>query len=81
MAVYQNNLYLFGGIDTNREFQNTLHIFDASIPIWEKITPSSTIAPLGRAECAMLKTREGIVILGGLSLNGKLGDIWLYNVI
>ena len=81
MVGYENNLYLFGGINTKGEFLNTLHKFNVDIQIWEKITPSSVFAPLGRAEFAMFKHSEGILIAGGLSLNGRLGDMWLYNII
>ena len=81
MVDYEGNLYLFGGINTKGEFLNTLHIFYLDIPIWEKITPSSEFAPLERSGMAMFKHSEGILITGGLSLNGRLGDMWLYNII
>ena len=81
MVGYENNLYLFGGINNKGEFLNTLHVFNVDIPIWEKITPSSESAPMGRSEFAMFKNNDGILIMGGLSLAGRLGDMWLFDII
>ena len=81
MVVYENDLYLFGGIDSNREFESTIHKFNVNINYWEKITPSSVWQPLGRYVFAMFTSSHGIWISGGLSLNGKLGDIWLFNIV
>ena len=76
MVDYENNLYLFGGINIKGEFLDTLHIFNVDIQIWEKITPSSMFGPLGRSEFAIFINSEVILIMGGLSLNGRLGDMW-----
>ena len=81
MVVFENDLYIFGGIDANRVYLSTIHIYHVTSNAWEKITPSSNQVPYGRSLFAMFKSSKGIWINGGLSMNGKLGDMWFYNKI
>ena len=72
-------VYLFGGRTSGVAFANDLWRYDPYAGTWQQMTPPT--APSGRRDTAMayLPGQGGIVMFGGLTTLGVVGDTWIYD--
>jgi N-acetylneuraminic acid mutarotase len=70
MAITQNKIFTFGGLDTTQVIRDSFHEFDLTKKVWEKRDPVNGIKPLPRTTFSMFSTESKVIIHGGLGSNG-----------
>ncbi|CEP17636.1 hypothetical protein [Parasitella parasitica] len=78
-TIYENKLYIFGGTDGQRLF-NDIWSFDLYTQLWLKIEADGYL-PTGRESCASAMADDVIYIIGGKSENGiELNDLCAFKI-
>jgi hypothetical protein len=86
-AVVNGKMYLFsgrGGIDMAPiEEQGTVWCYDPASSSWTKIMPTDTSAacpPARSYHCSTTDGKETFFLHAGCPANGRLSDLWMFNV-
>ncbi|KAI9264745.1 hypothetical protein BY458DRAFT_513843 [Sporodiniella umbellata] len=78
-VVYNNRLYIFGGVDANRLY-NDVWYFDLTSQVWNQVKAVGYIPP-PRESCAAALVNDTIYIFGGRGPNGViLGDLYAFRL-
>lgn len=80
MVAYDEKLYIFGGIDKEGNYLMNIETLDLNAKTWKPLTIKSTLSPTPRSEFAYTRIGEILVIFGGKSNAGYLGDMHYYNL-
>lgn len=77
---FDSKLYIYGGISVNK-FSDLLE-FDLITNKWAEIHPASVLKPGPRSSpfLTRLISQRKILLLGGITSNGPISDIWLYDI-
>ncbi|GFN75671.1 kelch-like protein 41 [Plakobranchus ocellatus] len=75
-AVFRNTVFLFGGVDADGQYLNTVLQYHFGEDRWNLI---STEMPIPRAEASAFVHNDRIVILGGSNSSGGLVSVNIFN--
>ncbi|KAJ6254130.1 faciogenital dysplasia protein [Anaeramoeba flamelloides] len=77
-SLIGNEMYVFGGEDSEGNVQNTLYTFNIETNSWEIVEAVQGKSPSPRSEMSMNAISTYIFIFGGTNQSGRLGDLHLY---
>lgn len=80
MEVYNDKLYIFGGVDKYGSDLIDMTTFDIKTETWTPLLIHSNHAPVARSEFAYTRMGEILVIFGGSSGSVLLGDMHYFNL-
>jgi N-acetylneuraminic acid mutarotase len=80
MEVYDDKLYILGGMDISGNDLIDISTFDLETERWNSITYKSSYAPSPRSELAHTRMGEILIIFGGSSNSNLLGDMNYFNL-
>jgi len=79
-SVFENMLYIFGGIDLNGNYLNDLWTFDLDSTTWINTGASSPLPRFG-ASLNLVPLSPSLILFGGLNSVGSMSDVWYFNTV
>ncbi|CAG9313039.1 unnamed protein product [Blepharisma stoltei] len=80
LQTIQTNLWVFGGIDNDKNYLNEMWKFDILASDWSIMNPTGDI-PSVRAKHASCAIADTLTIFGGENSSGYLSDMYEYTVL
>jgi N-acetylneuraminic acid mutarotase len=90
-VIYDDYLYIYGGMNQEGERMNDLHHYDIMNKKWKKISIENNISPIKASGSKLIHFKENLYLFGGshggnaqyFSSNSLkyLGDFWKFNLI
>mmetsp|Transcript_8304 Transcript_8304/g.16372 ORF Transcript_8304/g.16372 Transcript_8304/m.16372 type:complete len:738 (+) Transcript_8304:1846-4059(+) len=76
LTLYNNSLYVFGGYDGNRRF-NDLRQFSLSTNVWRNLT--SEQSPDSRFGHTAVECKDKMIVFGGWNGHDTLNEVWSFS--
>ncbi len=80
MEVYDDKLYIYGGIKNDGTHLIDMWTFDLNKNIWEPLRTSTSVMPAGRSDFGHTRIDETLVMFGGIGDYGLLNDMYRFNL-
>lgn len=80
MAAVGSTIYVFGGRDSKHNELNELYAFDTCTNNWALLS-NGDVGPPHRSYHSMTSDNCHVYIFGGCGVEGRLNDLWAYDVI
>jgi len=81
LSIFNDALYLFGGIDNNDRLYNSLHAFDLILKSWRSVViKDGTLLPPARKDHTTTVLNDKLYLFGGIdNISQNLNDLWVFD--